>query len=168
MRPALALALLALSLACGSAPSFRRGVYRDEELTFRVGSLPPPWRRVQVAGSDLAFHNDEVSGVVAVNAECNREKDPPLRQLLMQLVIGFTAREHVVEELIPLDGREALHGIVRARIDGVPMMLDLYVLKKDECLYDFSYAAPPSTFERGRAEYEAFVQGFHVAPRRDR
>lgn len=167
-RRSLALALYALGLACGSGPSFRSGVYRDAELEFRVGRLSPAWRRVEVTGNDLSFHNEAVSGVIAVNGECDREKDPPLRQLLMQLVIGFTDREVVLEELMPLDHREAMHAIVEAKLDGVPMMLDLFVLKKDECLYDFSYVAPPSTFGRARAEYEAFVGAFSAPARRDR
>lgn len=164
----ISLALLALGPGCGSDPSFRRGVYRDGETTFRVGRLSAAWRRVQVADSDLSFHNDDVSGVIAINGECDRDKDPPLRQLLMQLMIGFTERETVLEELLPLDGREAMHGVLQAQIDGIPMMLDLYVLKKDECLYDFSYVAPPATFERARAEFEAFVLGFHAPARRNR
>lgn len=132
---------------------------------FRVGRLSSAWRRVEVPGNDLSFHHDAISGVIAVNAECDHEKDPPLRQLLMQLVIGFTEREILLEELLPLDGREAMHALVEARLDGVPMMLDLFVLKKDECLYDFSYVAPPARFDSARQEYEAFVMAFR-APHR--
>lgn len=168
MRLALALVLCALGPGCGTDPSFRRGAFRDGDVHFRVGRLAPAWRRVQVTGNDLSFHNDDVSGVIAVNGECDRDKDPPLRQLLMQLVIGFTEREIVLEELLPLDGREAMHALVQAKLDGVPMMLDLFVLKKDECLYDFSYVAPPDTFERARREYEAFVLAFRAPPRSDR
>lgn len=167
-RRLLALALCGLGLGCGSDPTFRSGVYRDGEVHFRVGRLSAAWRRVEVTGNDLSFHNDAVSGVIAVNGECDREKDPPLRQLLMQLVIGFTEREIVLEELLPLDRREAMHAIVEAKLDGVPMMLDLYVLKKDECLYDFSYVAPPATFDGARAEYEAFVMQFAAPSRGDR
>jgi hypothetical protein len=158
-------ALLVVALACGAGPSFRRGAYHDGDVRFRVGRLGPAWERVRVTGSDLSFHNESISGVIAVNGDCDRENDPPLRQLLMQLVIGFTEREVQLEELLPLDGREAMHSIVSARLDGVPMMLDLFVLKKDECLYDFSYVAPPSEFAKGRAEFEAFVAGFRAAPR---
>ena len=168
MRLVLALVLCTLGPGCGTDPSFRHGSFRDGEVQFRVGRLSPAWRRVQVTGNDLSFHNDDVSGVIAVNGECDRDKDPPLRQLLMQLVIGFTDREIVLEELLPLDGREAMHALVEARLDGVPMMLDLFVLKKDECLYDFSYVAPPGAFERGRREYESFVLAFRAPPRRDR
>ena len=78
---------------------------------------------------------------------------------------GSRDREIVLEELLPLDRREAMHAIVEAKLDGVPMMLDLFVLKKDECLYDFSYVAPPSTFERARAEYEQFVTAFATPTR---
>lgn len=169
MRLVALLALCALGTGCGgSTASFRHGDYRDDDVRFHVGRLSAAWRRVEVPGNDLSFHHDEVSGVIAVNGECDREKDPPLRQLLMQLVIGFTEREIVLEELLPLDGREAMHAIVEARLDGVPMMLDLFVLKKDECLYDFSYVAPPAHFSKVRNEYEAFVLAFRTPPRRDR
>jgi hypothetical protein len=155
-----------VALGCGADASFRRGIFHDGDVRFRIGGLGPAWERVAVTGSDLSFHNEAIAGVIAVNGDCDRENDPPLRQLLMQLVIGFTERDVVLEELLPLDGREAMHSIVRARLDGVPMMLDLYVLKKDECLYDFSYVAPPREFEKARVEFEAFVSDFRAAPRR--
>ncbi|MBI2897393.1 MAG: hypothetical protein HYY06_27795 [Deltaproteobacteria bacterium] len=164
-RVALCLVLLS---GCGAGPTFSRGVFRDGDVVFRIGDLGGDWRRVEVAGNDLAFHSRTVAGVVAINGDCDRDNDPPLRQLLMQLLIGFTEREFLTEEAIPLDGREAMHAIVRARIDGVPMLLDLFVLKKDECLYDFSYVAPPGEFERARGDYEAFVRGFAAPMRRQR
>jgi hypothetical protein len=166
VRLFVALAVVALCSGCGGAPSFRQGVYRDGDVHFRIGHLSAQWERVEVAGNDLSFHREGISGVIAVNGDCDRAKDPPLRQLLMQLVIGFTDREVVLEELLPLDGREAMHSVIQARLDGVPMMLDLFVLKKDECLYDFSYVAPPRHFEEARAEYEAFVGAFRAPARR--
>lgn len=163
-----ALVWLVLVSGCGAGPTFRQGVFRDGDVVFQVGRLGDGWRRVEVSGSDLAFHSRNVGGVIAVNGDCDRDNDPPLRQLLMQLLIGFTEREFLTEELMSLDGREAMHSIVRAKIDGVPMMLDLYVLKKDECLYDFSYVAPPRDFLQARAEFEAFVRGFAAPIRRNR
>ena len=36
-----------------------------------------------------------------------------------------------------MDGREAMHTVMSAKLDGVPKMFDAYVLKKDGCVYDF-------------------------------
>jgi hypothetical protein len=68
----------------------------------------------------------------------------------------------VTEEDLPLDGRTARHVVVRARLDGVARMLEFYVLKKDGCVFDLGYAAPPERFEGGRAAFQTFVRGFHT------
>jgi hypothetical protein len=53
-----------------------------------------------------------------------------------------------------------LHRRVVAKLDGVPLALDLYVLKKDECLYDLVYLAPPDSAARGAADFARVVAGF--------
>ena len=58
--------------------------------------------------------------------------------------------------------REARHVVVRARLDGVPRTIELYVMKKDGCVYDLGYVAPPDRYESGRGAFDAFVRGFHV------
>jgi hypothetical protein len=50
-----------------------------------------------------------------------------------------------------------------ALLDGVPMRYDVWVLKKDGCVYDLLYFAPPATFERGLAAFGGLVQGFTTA-----
>jgi hypothetical protein len=40
--------------------------------------------------------------------------------------------------------------------------LELLVLKKDGCVYDFSYIAPPALFERHAADFDRLVAGFHT------
>jgi hypothetical protein len=82
--------------------------------------------------------------------------------LVQHLLIGFTEREMVTEETIPFDGREARHVVARARLDGVPMMLDLYVMKKDGCVFDMAYVAEPQRFASGQPVFEAFAHGFHT------
>ncbi len=42
----------------------------------------------------------------------------------------------------------------------MPLALDLYVLKKDDCLYDLVYLAPPDTAPRGAADFGRLVAGF--------
>ncbi len=61
---------------------------------------------------------------------------------------------------MPLDRREALHTHLDAKLDGVPMTLDLYVMKRNGCIFDLSYAAPPDAFARGYGDFQRFVDGF--------
>ena len=48
----------------------------------------------------------------------------------------------------------------------MPRELLLYVIKKDECTYDFALvAAPGASYERAEADFERFVSGFSTEAR---
>jgi hypothetical protein len=76
--------------------------------------------------------------------------------------MNFTDRRTVEQKIVPMDGREAMHTILSARLDGVPKMFDAFVLKKDGCVYDFVAISSPPTFEPNRQAFETFVAGFHT------
>jgi hypothetical protein len=156
-----ALAFSFVALGCGGGGVFVEGVYRDDEAHYRVGELGEGWDDVSVRQNDLAWHHEGHGAVVQVNATCDPGNDTPLSSLTQHLLIGFTDRELVSSDLIPLDGREALRSHVIARLDGVPRELLLYVLKKDDCTYDFALIAPnDERFTRAQPEFERMVTGF--------
>ena len=78
--------------------------------------------------------------------------------------MSFTDRETLHQTVVPMDGREAMHTILSAKLDGVPKAFDAFVLKKDGCVYDFVYITPPAKFEANRAPFERFVAGFRTLP----
>lgn len=149
-------------LACGaSGPSFEGGVFRAPAVAFHVGEVPSDWRRVNVDDSALGFRDGRGSSIL-VSGRCDlKADDVPLVALTNQLIIGTTDREVVKEEVIPFDRREARHTILRAKLDGVPLVWDLYVMKKNGCVYDMVYVAPPDRFDEGSAAFEKFATQFH-------
>jgi hypothetical protein len=154
-----ALALLA-GAGCGHAQSFDAGVLHKDGVTVRIGPVPPGWRRIEVDGADLTFRDDERSGSALFNVRCGqRDDDAPLAVLTDHLIMGTTEREFDAQDTVPFDGREALHTLLRAKLDGVPMQYDIYVMKKDGCLYDLVYVAPPARFADGAADFERFAAG---------
>ena len=54
-----------------------------------------------------------------------------------------------------------------ADLDGVPMRYDVWVLKKDGCVYDVVYDAAPLKFDEGLAAYRRVRDGLDVGARRD-
>jgi hypothetical protein len=131
-----------------------------QPLSYRFGPVPDQWERIDIPQNDVAWHDRETDGVIHVDHRCASDQDVPLPSLVQHLLIGFTDREIVSEETIPFDQREARHVVVRARLDGVPQILELYVMKKDGCVYDLGYVASPTRFEQGRPAFETFVRGF--------
>lgn len=147
--------------ACGGGATFTGGVFRDAEARYRVGELGEGWSRIAIDQNDLAWHSPELGAIVQVNATCDPYHDVPLTSLTQHLLIGFTDREYVSSETVPLDDREALRSHVRAKLDGVPRELLLYVMKKNECTYDFALIAPPgASYEEAEPVYERFISEF--------
>ncbi len=148
---------------CNHASSFEDGVYRKGGLEVRVGPVPAEWRRVSIEGADLAFRDDGRSGSALFDVRCgSRSDDAPLSALTQHLIIGTTEREYDAQDTVPFDRREALHTLLRAKLDGVPMQYDIYVMKKDGCIYDLVYVAPPGRFGEGAAAFERFASGLQT------
>jgi hypothetical protein len=164
-RRALLLAVLFLGAlaACAHADSFEGGVLRKGELTVRVGPVPPEWRRVRIDGADLAYRDQPREGSVLFDVRCGRSADAPLTVLTEHLIMGTTDRDFVHQETLPFDEREALHTLMRAKLDGVPMQYDIYVMKKDLCVFDLVYVAPPAQFTVGAADFERFATALHAS-----
>jgi hypothetical protein len=149
------------SVTCGSAIHFYDGVYDDGIVRYRVGKLGSGFVPVSVSDNDLAWHNRGL-GTIAINSTCTEYDDVPSVALLNQLLFGTMQRVYRVDETVTLDGRGARHVIVDMQLDGVPLSLDVYLLKKDGCVYDLSYSAARAASEQGRPLFEAFVRSFAV------
>lgn len=157
------LAMLVLSAACASAPQLDGNVYRGEGFAFRFD--PPEvegtgWRRLEHSHA-LAYRHDAKQASILIHGRCGLDSDDvPLVALKNHLFLQFTEREVHAEEVVPFDGREALHTQLTAKLDGVPMRYDVWVLKKNGCVYDLLYAAPPDQFDAGHGTFERLVAGF--------
>jgi hypothetical protein len=163
MRRPLRLPLLAAVLlgSAGCSAGLQGDTFHGEGFAFRIGALPPSWRRVDISHAALAFRDERDGGSVVLNGRCGVDgEDVPLDALTQHLFMRFTEREIVDQRVVPFDRREAMRTIVTAKLDGVPMKFETWVLKKDGCVYDVAYMAAPLRFDRGAEEFERFVRGF--------
>jgi hypothetical protein len=167
-RNTLIVSVLAYTLGACAGPSFQGGVYRTDDLAFRLGEIPPGYESVDAGNGRLAFRDERLKTTVLVNARCKMDGDDvPLVALTNHLFMTFTERETIEQKVEPLDGRDALHTLMRAKLDGGPKAFDVYVLKKDGCVYDFIDISSPETFERARPVFERFVLGFRTLSKGD-
>jgi hypothetical protein len=157
--------LLALLLcACAHTDHLHDGVLEKGDVSVHIGPVPAEWRPVHVDGADLAYRDEAREGSTLFDVRCGaRDDDAPLSVLTEHLIMGTTEREYDSQETIPFDGREALHTLLRAKLDGVPMQYDIYVMKKNGCVYDLVYVAPPERFAQGAPAFEAFARGLHAS-----
>jgi hypothetical protein len=160
IRICLALSAISWTVACGGAV-FQDGVYDDAQTRYRVGALPGAWKPVSADGNDLAFHSRGM-GTISVNSTCREYDDVPLSALVNHLLFDTTERRILVEETVTLVGRGARHVVVNLELDGVPLQIELYVLRKDGCVFDLSHVRARATDAAARQTFLAFVQRFDV------
>jgi len=163
---AVAVALTSVAGCSGNGRSFDGNVFREgTQIAFRVPEPPPTWRKVSVSHASLSFHDDVAGASILTNAQCKKaDEDTPLGALTNHLLIGTTEREQTSQTVEPFDGREVMHTKVVAKLDGVRLAFDIFVLKKDGCIYDFVYVVPPDYAAVGQPPFEAWVRGFRTLP----
>jgi hypothetical protein len=161
---AVPLAILLLA-ACGHASSaLQDGVLHKGDVRVHLGPVPESWSQVRVEGADVAYRDQGRAGSVLLDVRCGeRDDDAPLSVLTSHLIMGTTERQPISEETVPFDGREALHTVMRAKLDGVDLQYDMYVMKKDGCVYDIVYLSPPSRYQEGAAAFAQFARGLHAS-----
>ena len=163
-----AVALLVLAPSCGGSlgpGSFDGAVYRRGPVALSVPPVPRAWRRVEVTDASLAFRDDAQQASILVNGRCfAADSRTPLLALTNHLLMGTTEREFLAQEIEPFDKREALHTKLFAKWDGVRRLVDIFVVSKDGCVYDFVYVGPPDSSEEAVAAFESFVRKVRTLP----
>jgi hypothetical protein len=159
----LALVLAVAGSGCASSGSFTGGVYRDANVAFHIEPVPSDWRSIHISDADLAFRDDAHEASVLINGRCIPDDgDAPLASLTAQLVMGTTDRKFLLEETIPLDARDARHTVLEAKLDGVRMAYDIFVLRKNGCIYDLVYVTTPDDLREGAPAFEQLARTFHA------
>lgn len=165
----LAISAALLSMACGTQQgSFVDGNFRSDAVAYKVGPPGPGWTEVKLETANAAWHNPEMGAALMVNSHCEGVGDSPLEGLTNDLLMGMTEREILSQERVPWAKREALHSVATGKLDGVERKLELFVLKKDGCVYDIVLDASPAHFEAARGAFARVREGFNVDARPNR
>lgn len=158
--------VLVSATGCGGGGTFRAGTFRSSDVTWHVDRPGPSWQSANFSGNDVAWTHP-VGHVIAVNSECRDTGDPSLKVLTDHLLIGFEDRQIIERDEFSLDGRGAMRTHLSTELDGVPVEVELTVLKKDGCVYDLIYTSPAGRFSEGVEAYRSLVRSFHADPRRN-
>jgi hypothetical protein len=158
-RGALLLAWVGL-VACGRG-GFDGELYRGEGFAFRIPPPPASWVPLRQPDVALAYRDEAHEATILISGRCGIEDDDvPLTALTNHLFLQFSEKKVELQEVVPFDGREAQHTVLEAKLDGVPLRYDAWVLKKDGCIYDLLHFAPPASSEAGLPAFRELVRGF--------
>jgi hypothetical protein len=154
--------------ACGGWKGYGDTYYRrwergvKHEATYSFGMPGAGWSPMKDKGVQVAWWNESLDAAILLDSQCERHGDSTLEAFTDHLRIDFREWTIKSQDKTTLAGRDAVHTVVEASIDGggARTMLELYVTKKNGCLFDLEYVAPPHSFEAGRAAFAQVVGGF--------
>lgn len=165
LTPILAAAAGLGLVACAGSGYFKQGVFYGKEASYKLAPLDEDgWEQVGISGNDLAWEGGN-GELIAVNATCSDHGDPSLQVLTNHMLMGFEDKAVHQREALTVAGRAALRTHLDASIDGVARELELLVLKRDGCVYDMSYIAPPSSFQASLPVFRSLVESFEAMGR---
>ena len=159
----LACVALATTLAGLTACSLSGPVRTDAKAAeYTLARLPAPWRLDRVDPNvDYSFINPEAGSLLSVSSTCRRYDDVTLEALMKDIVRPIDGAETLVTDRRMLDGREALYRKVRGKMDGVDIEAALVVLRKDDCIFDFSLFTREALRAADERAFTGFLEAFH-------
>ncbi|MFO7565683.1 MAG: hypothetical protein R6X02_23775 [Enhygromyxa sp.] len=145
--------------------------------SYRFGSPGAAWEPLRTKDVQVAWRHDSDPAVIQIFGECENHGDSDLEDFTDHQRIDYSDWKIIEEPTGELDAagrprmrpkqyyttiaqREALRTTVRANLDGVEVMIEYVVLKKDGCLFDLTYIAKPRDFERHFGDFQKVIDGF--------
>ena len=148
----------------GKVVGYKEGRVLTKQGFYSVGSLSPEWERMKVGKAVVAFYNPQLKSTISTDSFCDQAyNDSSLKNLTTHLFPGLQDTDVVDQEPFMLGGRGALQTLIKAKLDGVPVMVNIVVVKKDWCLFDFFLVSEKDYYARAAEDFQAFYQGFSFA-----
>jgi hypothetical protein len=125
-------------------------------------NAPQNWKSEERAESDLAFILPS-GNTVTVSSSCTRDSRAPLDLLTRHLLIG--TRNVVVERREKMSVHElvGLYSSVRATVDKIPFHMEVFVIAREACIYDFMLLSPSEISRIEANEFRDFIRSIHFA-----
>jgi hypothetical protein len=160
--------LIAVTVGCfggvrrtGKVVGYQDGRVMTKDGFYQVGTLPVPWQRVNLEKAMVAFYNPQLKSTISTDSFCDQAyNDSSLESLTRQLFPGLQDTKVIEQEPMMLSERGGLQTILSANLDGVPVMLNLVVVKKDWCLFDFFLVSETDYFAKASEDFENFFRSF--------
>ena len=117
---------------------------------------------MEVKARAITFYNDNYKASITTDAFCGKSfTDRPLDALAGELTSVLSDRTTVSTQDMMLDGRGALRVFVEGKMDGVPLKMDVVVIKKNNCNFDFVSVTPTDASNEVKNDFEGFLKSFH-------
>lgn len=132
---------------------------------YYVGKLPEGWDTLNTGVKSASWYNPDYLSTISTEVLCEMSVgDSPLAIVADNVAAAIEKRVVTDSQQIWLDGRGALREKVTGSVDGVPIVMDLVVIKKDNCAFDMVAIMPPGEVFNVTPIFEEFFNDFRYGP----
>lgn len=140
------------------------GMYLDSQDRYRIRLPASPWIPMSLDDATVAFRAPDLKAAMAFSVDCKAPEPGELPWVARHLFFGLRQKQIQSREVVSLHGSQGVRTRLAARLDDLPVEVESITTRRGECLYDFMYVAPPVTFARGQADFQAFVESWSPLP----
>jgi hypothetical protein len=137
-------------------------VFIRHDRWYRVGKLPEDWENLKVKVRAAAWYNPAYRSTISTDVLCEVSAgDRSLGVVAGEVSAAMDNRIVTDTKKFTLDERGALREHVTGSVDGVPLEMDIVVLKKNNCAFNMVAITPPDQMLGVKPIFEEFFAGFH-------
>jgi len=129
---------------------------------YEIDKLPKHWAPVKDTLADNSYWSKKTGATILINSLCEKYGSASLFVLTQNILRGIDDLNTEVEEEITLAERKALHTVATGKIDGVSIKTNIYIMRKDYCIYDFTYQVKEESYPQDVGDFEKFVKSFRT------
>jgi len=122
------LTVLAMPVGCALFSSDEEPGRKDDKLKYE--DPPMPYRKIDVSNADSVWQSENTGNTIAINSSCKRS-DATLKTLEDNILSGVDDLSSRTSHKFQLDGSEADRIHAEGKADGVPVDIELVVVKKN-------------------------------------
>ena len=145
-----------------SCASLDINVENKKSENYQIGKLPDYWEPIKDTLADTSYWSKKTGATILINSLCEKYGSASLFVLTQNILRGIDDLNTEVEEEIMLVERKALHTVATGKIDGVSIKTNIYVMRKDYCIYDFTYQVQAESYSKDVKDFEDLVKSFRT------
>ncbi|MBY0369669.1 hypothetical protein K2X33_03220 [bacterium] len=139
--------------------AFVGGDVKLERATGYRVTMPQQWSQTGSGEGDSAYRLPS-GNVVTLTSSCNRDQKAPLDILTRHLLFGTRSVSVKERKSATFGTNTGLLSRVSAQLEKKPFDLELFVLSKGNCVFDFSLLSPKQISEKDSDSFHTFIGSF--------
>lgn len=137
-------------------------VFIRHDRWYEVGKLPAGWKTMDTRVKSASWYNPEYLSSISTEVLCESSVgDRPVDVVAGSVAAAMQDRTVSDHQEFMLDERGAVRELVTGSLDGVPLVMDVVAVNKNNCAFDFIAVMPPDQVANVQPVFEDFFNGFH-------